>query len=93
MTTNGKLTTIARRLLPNSTGVIVLTEAFLCRPRELKLKEKEATSLTPCHDTVASRTGTSKRRDVPPLDTHLARSADTIGPSSPREEPVRALAE
>ena len=63
------------------------------RPRELKLKEKEATRLTPCLAIVESRTGTSKRRDVPPLDTHPERSADTIGLSSPREELVRVLEE
>ena len=65
----------------------------LYRPRELKLKEKEAISLILCHVTVESKTGTSKRRDVPPLDTHPERSADTIGLSSPREELVRVLEE
>ena len=48
----------------------------LYRPRELKLKEKEAISLILCHVTVESKTGTSKRRDVPQLDIHLERSED-----------------
>ena len=56
--------------------VSVLIQSSLFRPRELKLKEKEATSLIPCLVTVASRTGTSKRRDVPQLDTHPERSVD-----------------
>jgi len=66
-------------------------ELVLFRPREPKLKEREATSLIPCHDSVASKTGTSKRRETLPPDHHLERSEDSIGRSSLREEPVRAL--
>ena len=51
-------------------------ELVLFRPREPKLKEREATSLIPCHDSVASKTGTSKRRETLPPDHHLERSED-----------------
>ena len=54
----------------------ILIKLICYRPREPKLKEREATSLTPCHVTVASKTGTSKRVDVPPLEAQEERSAD-----------------
>ena len=76
MTTNGKLTAMASRWLLTNVLSIFTNCDLMCRPREPKLKEREATSLIPCPVTVASRTGTSKRRDVPQLDTHPERSAD-----------------
>lgn len=66
---------------------------FLCRRRELKLKENAATSRIPCLATVASKTGTSRRSDAPLLDTPAERFDATIGASSPREEQVKVPVE
>lgn len=65
---------------------------FLCRRRELKLKENVATSHIRCLALVASKTGTSRSPRMHLLELALRQDA-TIGASSPREEPVRVPAE
>ena len=66
--------------------------SWMCRLRELKLKENVATSRTRSVATVANRTGTSRSLSALPLARQVARLDAIIGLSSPREEPVRALA-
>jgi hypothetical protein len=63
------------------------------RQKEPKLRVRGETNPTRSLDSVENRTGTSKRKETPPLALLPAKSVDTIGLPRPRDELDRALEE